>query len=370
MNRREFCKKMAMISGSMCFPLIFRNNLTAKTGIFSGKEAMFYKISGKENILCQLCPRECLIKPSQRGFCRNRENRNGKLFSVVWGKPVTVDVGPIEKAPLYHFLPGHKRLCLACASCNLRCKYCQNWHISQKEPEELDTYDHTPDEIIEMAEKAGMKSISFTYTEPTAYYEYMFDIASAAKKKGLKASIVSNGFIQKDPMLKLLTVLDAVKIDLKGYSEKFYEDVCFARLKPVLESIMTVKKNGTHLEIVNLMIPTLNDDKDMIRNMCKWIVKEIGSDTPIHFTRFFPNYQLMSLTPTPVKTLEMAHDTASEEGIKFAYVGNVPGHKYNSTFCPSCGKRIIARSHFDVSEINITDGKCSFCGTKIAGIWK
>jgi len=333
------------------------------------REAMFYKNVNGQTVQCLLCPRECVIHEGRRGFCRNRENQKGKLYSIVYGKPSVVDIGPIEKAPLYHFVPGHFRLCLTCASCNLRCKYCQNWHLSQRGLEELSYYSYSPSEIIQQAKNHKLSSVSFTYTEPTVYYEYLYNISVIAKEQGIKTSIVSNGYIKREPLLKLLTVLDAVKIDLKGFSENFYEEVCSATLKPVLESLITVKKERVWLEIVNLIVPTLNDDPKMIDEMCRWVRVNLGADTPLHFTRFFPNYKLTHLSPTPVSTLESAYEIAKRNGLRYVYIGNVPGHIRNSTFCPSCNKRIIYRTHFDVLEMNVVNEKCKFCNFPIQGKW-
>ena len=374
--------------------------------ILSPKEAMFYKKVNGQNVQCLLCPRECVISDGRRGFCRNRENQKGKLYTIVYGKPSVVDIGPIEKAPLYHFVPGHFRLCITCASCNLRCKHCQNWHLSQKSPEELNHYSYSPSEIVQQARNQKLDSISFTYTEPTVYYEYLYDISVIAKQMGLKTSIVSNGYINREPLLKLLTVLDAVKIDLKGFSEEFYKEVCSATLKPVLNSLLTVKKENVWLEIVNLVVPTLNDDPKMIDEMCRWIKENLGVNTPLHFTRFFPNYKLTrstapslsfknrgkkcrsgstlsnpwllaegvegltNLSPTPIPTLESAYEIAKKNGLRYIYVGNIPGHIYNSTFCPSCNRRLIHRTHFDVLEMNLLNGKCKFCSFPIQGKWE
>jgi len=330
---------------------------------------MFYKPLADQKVQCLLCPRECVIGDGKRGFCRDRENQKGKLYTTVYGKPSVVDIGPIEKAPIYHFFPGHFRLCITCASCNLRCKYCQNWHLSQSSSEEQNCYSYTPEEIVKQAQSHNLSSISFTYTEPTVYYEYLYDISSLAKSMGIKTSIVSNGYINREPLLRLLKILDAVKIDLKGFSEKFYEEVSSATLKPVLESMITVKKEKVWLEIVNLIVPTLNDDPKMIDEMCQWIRKNLGVDTPLHFTRFFPNYKLTHPSPTPISTLESAYEIAKKSGLRYVYIGNVPGHIYNSTFCPSCNRKIIHRTHFDVVEMNITNGKCKFCNLPLHGKW-
>jgi pyruvate formate lyase activating enzyme len=332
-------------------------------------EAMFYKKIDGQDVQCLLCPRECLIPDGKRGFCRNRENRGGTLYTLVYGKPAVVDIGPIEKAPLYHFFPGHFRLCITCASCNLRCKHCQNWHLSQKSFEELDHYSYSPSEIVQQAKKQGLSSVSFTYTEPTVYYEYLYDVSALAKGAGIKTSIVSNGYIKREPLLKLLKVLDAVKIDLKGFSEEFYKEICSASLKPALESLKTVKSANVWLEVVNLVIPTLNDDPRMIDEMCQWIKENLGVDTPLHFTRFHPDYKLTHLSSPPVSTLDQAYNIAKKNGLRYVYVGNVPGHIYNSTYCPFCNRKIIHRINFDVLEMNVVDGKCSFCGAFVPGRW-
>jgi pyruvate formate lyase activating enzyme len=335
----------------------------------SPKEALFYKKTHGQDVQCLLCPRECVISNGKRGFCRNRENREGTLYTLVYGSPAVVDIGPIEKAPLYHFIPGHFRLCITCASCNLRCKHCQNWHLSQRCFEDLDHYSYSPSDIIQQAKKQGLNSISFTYTEPTVYYEYLYDVSMVARQYGIKTSIVSNGYINREPLSKLLKVLDAVKIDLKGFSEEFYKKVCSASLKSVLESLQTVKSSNVWLEIVNLVIPTLNDDPKMIDEMCQWIKENLGVETPVHFTRFLPNYKLMHLYPTAISTLDSAYDIAKKNGLRYVYVGNVPGHIYNSTYCPFCNRKVVHRTNFDVLEMNVVDGKCKFCNSPIQGKW-
>ena len=340
-----------------------------KDFVSSPREARFYRKAEGKAVQCLLCPRECVIPVGRRGFCRNRENREGTLYTLVYGTPAVVDIGPIEKAPLYHFIPGHFRLCLTCASCNLRCKHCQNWHLSQKTVEELSHPYYSPDEIVACAKKQGLFSVSFTYTEPTVYFEYLYDISVVAREAGMKTSIVSNGYVNREPLLKLLRVLDAIKIDLKGFNEEFYKEVCSASLKPVLESLLTVKKENVWLEIVNLLIPTLNDDLKMIDEMCRWIKGNLGVDTPLHFTRFHPDYKLTHLSPTPVLTLESAYEIAKKNGLRYVYIGNVPGHVYNSTFCPSCNRKIIHRTNFDVLEMNVVKGKCKFCGSPLQGKW-
>jgi len=333
------------------------------------REAMFYEKLDDQRVLCNLCPRQCVITNGKRGFCRNRENQNGTLYSVVYNHPCTINVEPIEKAPFYHFLPGMMRLTLATASCNQRCKYCQNWEISQKSVEELQNYDMTPEDIVKTAQAQNLKIICFTYTEPMVFYEYMYDIAKLARKAGIKTAVVSGGYVNPEPLKELCKVVDAIKIDLKGFDEEFYEDVCGSHLEPVLEACKVVKNSGGHFEIVNLVVPTLNDDTNKIKAMCQWIKDSLGTDIPIHFTRFYPQYKLQNLPPTPITTLEQAVKIGQTTGLKYVYIGNVAGHEYDNTYCPKCHKMLIQRQGFSILENNIVNSKCKFCGTKIYGVF-
>ena len=335
------------------------------------REAMFYEKMEGNQVWCQLCPRKCIIPEGMRGFCRVRENRGGKLYSLVYGKPCSLPpVEPIEKAPFYHFNPGHRRLCVATVSCNLRCKYCQNWHISQVSPEDVVPYSFPPEKLVEKAIEEEVESICFTFTEPVVFYEYVYDTAKIAREKGLKVSIVSAGYICEEPLRELVKVLDAVKIDLKAYTESFYRRMCQGELKPILRTLEILKEEGIHFEIVNLIIPTLNDEPQKIREMCQWIKENLGEDIPLHFIRFFPAYKLTHLRATPISTLEMAFNIAKEIGLNYVYVGNVPSHEHNSTFCPNCGKRLIYRIGFQVIENNIEDGRCKFWGQEVRGVWR
>ena len=336
----------------------------------SVKEAMFYRRLKDEYVQCELCPRLCVIPDGGRSFCRNKENRSGKLYTLVYGKPCTVNMTKPENAPLYHFVPGHERLALATVGCNFRCKYCQNWQISQAMIEESGGYELFPEDVVELAQREGAQSISFTYTEPIAFYEYMYDISKFAKERGFMTSIVSNGFINPEPLRELLKVMDAVKIDLKGFTDEFYRTVSSAELKPVLNSLKIIKEEGVYLEIVNLLVPTFNDDPEVIKKICKWIKENLGDNIPLHFTRFFPNYKLNYLPSTPVHTLEMARGIAQEAGLKYVYIGNVPGHDANNTYCPNCGKLLVRRIHFAVMENNVVNRRCKFCDCKIPGIWE
>ncbi len=334
------------------------------------REAMFYQAFPDGRVQCQMCPRRCSILPGQRGFCRNRENRDGTLYSVVYGRPCSLSIEPIEKAPFYHFLPGRERLCVATVGCNLTCKYCQNWQISQKPLEEVSYRETSPSELVEVADRNDIPIICFTFAEPVTFYEYMYDTAKLARKAGIKTAVVSNGYINPEPLRKLLTVVDAVKIDLKAFTEEFYREVSGGTLQPVLESIKTVHESGRHLELVNLVVPTYNDDPEKVRQMCRWIKDSVGPDVPLHFTRFTPMYKMKHIEMTPVSTLEKLRQIARDVGLHAVYVGNVPGHEYNSTYCPECGERLINRVGFHVVENRIEDGRCPHCGHEIAGVWK
>jgi pyruvate formate lyase activating enzyme len=320
-------------------------------------------------VKCGLCAQECLIAEGERGRCHTRMNVKGELRSLVYGRPIAVHVDPIEKKPFYHFLPGRLAYSLATAGCPLSCKFCQNWEISQARPEDHDSRFVRPEEIVRSAQARSAPIIAFTYNEPTVFTEYLTDIARAARPTGLRSVLVSCGFMVEAPLTEMCEVLDAIKIDLKGFSESFYRDVCSAELQPVLRSIRQVARSGKHLEIVNLVVPTLNDSDAMLVQLAEWVVSEAGPDVPVHFTRFHPDYQLRNLPPTPVATLERARAIALDRGIHYAYVGNVPGHPGNNTYCPACGELLIERRGFLIEENRIRDGKCDKCGQEIAGVW-
>jgi pyruvate formate lyase activating enzyme len=318
---------------------------------------------------CLLCANGCAIPSGQRGKCRTRMNVNGELKSLVYGRPVSIHIDPIEKKPLYNYLPGSAAFSLATAGCPLRCKFCQNWEISQASPEDNKVPFTPPGRIVSAAHTSKSPVIAFTYNEPTVFTEYLTDIARDAKKQGIRSVLISCGFMNEAPLAEMCTVLDAIKIDLKGYSEDFYRSVCGAQLRPVLRSIKQVAKSRVHLEIVNLVVPTLNDSDKMLQELTEWILGEIGPDVPVHFTRFHPDYQLRNLPPTPVATLESAYNMAMSKGMHYPYVGNVPDHPGNHTYCPNCKKAVIKRQGFFITEMNLDGGRCKFCKHKIAGVW-
>lgn len=333
-------------------------------------EAMYYRKLGDKVVQCGLCPNRCTLANLSRGLCGDRINLDGKLYSLVYGKPIAVHLDPIEKKPLSHFLPGTTAFSISTAGCNLGCVFCQNWQISQVKPEEAEHANFEPDRIVAMALAAKSPTIAYTYTEPTVFYEYMLATAKLAKKQGLKNIMHSCGYINPQPLKELLKYMDACNIDLKGFSEDYYQQMCSGHLEPVLETLKTVKRSGVWLEITNLVIPGKNDDPAMIRKMCRWIKVNLGPDVPLYFSSFYPMYKLQDLPPTPVETLEQAYAIAKEEGLNYVYIGNVFGHIKESTYCPKCGRTLIKRAGFSVEENNIVGGKCKFCGFRIAGVWQ
>lgn len=293
------------------------------------------------------------------------------MYNVVYARPSAVHIDPIEKEPQLHMLPGTEILCLGTAGCNFRCRHCHNWHLSQQSIEEIGyCYDLIPEKVVEMATERNVPTISFTYNDPIAFYEYVYDVARLARGKDLRILWHSNGSINPGPLRELLKYTDAVTIDLKGFTDKFYREISSAELEPVLKTLKTIQEEGIWLEIVNLVIPALNDDPQDVRRMCEWIKESLGPDVPVHFSRFSPAYKLTKPPATPVETLEKVHKIAKDAGLHYVTVGNLPGHMYNSTFCPNCQKRLIHRIHFQVLGNNIEDGKCRFCGHKIPGIWE
>jgi pyruvate formate lyase activating enzyme len=332
------------------------------------KEALFYETSG-DSLRCLLCPRKCLIKPGRRGFCGVRENSKGVLYTLVYGKPVSLNVDPVEKKPFFHFYPGSPVFSLATAGCNLRCKFCQNWQISQSLPEELAYTYLEPKEVVEKIKQAGCSMVAYTYSEPVIFYEYMLEIAKLSRQQGIKNVMHSNGYINEEPLRFLADHLDAANIDLKGFSDQYYQKLSEGTLAPVLSSLLILKEKGVHIEITNLLLPGFNDDQASIRQMCLWIKENLGAETPLHFGRFYPMFKLTGLNPTPVETLEKARGIALSCGLKYVYIGNVAGHAGENTLCPGCGKTLVKRTGYFIEENNIVDGKCGFCGEKIEGVW-
>jgi len=333
--------------------------------------ARYWKSAGKKNAQCLLCPRACLIAPGKRGFCTARINEDGRLYSLTYGKLVAAHLDPIEKKPFFHVIPGTSAFSIATAGCNMRCLFCQNWSISQTAPDKALSSDMTPEQVVRAAEESGSPFVVYTYTEPTVFYEYMIDICRLARKRGLKNAMHSCGYINPEPLKELLKYMTAVNIDLKGFNEDFYRKKgSFAEIGAVLETLKIIKKSGVWLEITNLVIPGQNDSPEDIKRMCEWIKKELGADVPLHFSRFHPAYRLQNLPPTPLKTLRAAYDIAKAAGLKYVYIGNVPGHDYESTYCPECGELLVKRIGYSVVSNKIKNGRCPSCGCGIEGRWQ
>ncbi|MHC9543823.1 MAG: AmmeMemoRadiSam system radical SAM enzyme [Vulcanimicrobiota bacterium] len=371
MTRREFLKlPVYCAAGAALSSLLPTAAAWAGTSLAPyTKEARYYQKLPMKKVQCLLCPRECKVGSRERGYCGVRENRDGTYYTLVHGNPCSVHADPIEKKPFFHFLPGTKALSFSTAGCNLNCRFCQNWEISQARPENVQSISMRPKDAVAEAKRSGCRTLVGTYAEPTVYYEYMLDVAKEGQKAGLKTAIVSSGFIRPEPLRELCRHIDAVKIDLKAFDEEFYRRICVGELAPVLESLKTAGKAGVHLEIVNLVIPTLNDSAIKIKEMCEWIKKHLGNEVPVHFTRFHPIYKLNNLPSTPVKTLKNAQSAATQAGLTFAYVGNVPGDAGENTICPGCKKVIIERMSYVVTKIAIKNGRCSYCNQAIPGVW-
>ena len=333
------------------------------------KEARFYDKQAYRKIKCKLCPRECVIDDRERGYCGVRENRGGTYYTLVHSRVVTAHVDPIEKKPFFHFLPGTVAFSIATAGCNVNCKMCQNWEISQSRPEQVASQYVPPNDLAGLAQQNRCPSIAYTYSEPVVFYEYVRDAADAGHAQGIKSVVVTGGFIQQDPLKKLCPGVDAIKVDLKSFSEKYYKEVVNGELKPVLEALVTMRRLGMWTEIVYLVVPTLNDSDAEFRGLAGWIKSNLGVDVPVHFSRFHPEYLLKNLPPTPLETLERAKAIADAEGLHYVYLGNVPGHPAESTYCPKCHRVVIGRVGLTVQEVHLRKGRCEYCQEAIPGVW-
>ena len=365
-SRRDFLIQSGLAA---CSLNLVSGSLWAKEDDRFLREAMYWKKLDESLLNCRLCPRHCAIAERLRGHCGVRENRGGKLYTLVFGRACTYHNDPIEKKPLFHFLPGTDAFSIATAGCNIECKFCQNWQISQARPEEVTSLKMPPEKVVEMTQKSGSPTIAYTYSEPVIFYEYMYETAKLAKSKGVRSVMITNGFINREPMRELCKHLAAVKVDLKAFTEKFYRDICDGQLKPVLDTLLVLKEIGIWNEIVVLIVPTLNDGEKEITEMCRWVKEKLGTEVPIHFTRYHPTYKIKNIPPTPIATLEKARDIAMKQGLKFAYLGNVAGHPGENTYCPRCKKLLISRISYHARVVGLKDGKCKYCGCPIPGVW-
>jgi pyruvate formate lyase activating enzyme len=379
-SKREFIRYSLLGSGAvLCFSGIsalgstlpqFAPSVKGRGGVWKwSKEALYY-VPTPRGMRCQLCPNECDIKEGETGDCRTRVTEDDKLYSIVYGNPCAVHIDPIEKKPLFHFLPQSRAYSVATAGCNLACLNCQNFKISQKSPKETRNYDLMPGKLVESAIKENCDSIAYTYTEPIVFYEYTYDSAKLARERGIRNVMISAGYIRERPLRRLCQYIDAANIDLKSFSNDIYMRLNAGDLKTVLNTLKIMKEEGVWLEITNLVVPEWTDDMDMIREMTRWLYKEGFKDAPLHFSRFHPMYKLNHLPATPVSVLNRARETAMEEGLNYVYIGNVPGSQGQHTFCPGCGKKIIARRGYYILENHMENGKCGYCDTRISGVWE
>jgi pyruvate formate lyase activating enzyme len=340
------------------------------------KEALLYKQLDEKVVQCQACNHYCKIADGKRGICGVRENQGGKLFSLVYGKIVAKNVDPIEKKPLFHFLPGSSSLSIATVGCNLRCFFCQNADIAQAskegyffEKKEIPGENLTPENIVDEALKLNLPSISYTYTEPTVFIEFAFETMKLARKNKLKNNWVTNGYTSREGLKLALPYLDAANVDLKGFTEKFYNKICGAKLKPVLKTLETMKKAGVWVEVTTLVIPDQNDTKEHFEGIANFIAKKLGKETPWHISRFFPAYKLMNLPPTPLSVLELAYELGKKAGLRYVYLGNVPAEEKEDTFCPKCGTKMINRAGYEILRHD-KNGKCAKCDENLNLILK
>ncbi|HOV24171.1 MAG TPA: AmmeMemoRadiSam system radical SAM enzyme [Candidatus Marinimicrobia bacterium] len=371
-TRRQFCLKLGSgVAASVFVPRLIKSSWTKPATDSKPylREARYYTPLADRKVRCLLCPRTCLVADGKRGYCRVRENQKGSYKTLVYGRLCSINNDPIEKKPLFHFLPGTMALSVATAGCNLKCKFCQNWNISQVAPEDIPFEYYSPERLVNLAQQIQSPTIAFTYTEPTISTEYILDTAKLARSKGIHSVMISNGYINSEPLSDLCQVLSAIKIDFKAFSDDFYRNVTDGTLQPVLDTMIQIKKNNVWLEIVNLVIPTQNDAPAQFRQMSQWILQNLGSDIPVHFTRFHPLYLMENLPPTPLRTLESAYEIARECGLRFVYVGNVPGHAAENTYCPHCNRKIIERIGYQIRTFAIKNGKCQYCQTNIPGFW-
>jgi pyruvate formate lyase activating enzyme len=335
------------------------------------KEALFYKKAGDQKVKCELCPHFCNIAEGKVGVCGVRKNQAGTLYSLVYGKVVSSHVDPIEKKPLFHFLPGSYAYSISTAGCNFRCDFCQNWEISQmpRDQHVILGEDTTPEEVVAAALENDCRSISYTYTEPTIYFEFAYDCAKLAHEKGLKNNFVTNGYMNPPVVEMIAPYLDAANVDLKSFREEYYRKICGGKLQPVLETIKLMRKLKIWIELTTLIIPGLNDSNEELTEIANFIKNELGNDVPWHVSAFHPTYKMLDRPRTPAETLIRAREIGFKAGLKYVYAGNIPIPGAEDTFCGNCKKLLIQRSFFSVLKDNVKEGRCFNCGEAVSGVW-
>ncbi|AFN74620.1 Pyruvate-formate lyase-activating enzyme [Melioribacter roseus P3M-2] len=332
------------------------------------KPAKWWSLNDKGKILCTLCPRYCTIGNNQAGFCYIRQNIDGKLYTLGYGHPTGFAIDPIEKKPLFHFMPGSKILSFGTAGCNLGCKFCQNWSISKAKLDAINSVEASPEDVVNIALKYKTPSIAFTYNDPVIFGEYVIDISRLARERNIKTVMVTAGYIDKEARKEVFQYIDAANVDLKAFTEEFYHKLTFSHLQPVLDTLQWLhNETDVWFEITTLLIPGENDSGDEIKRMCEWILKNLSDRVPLHFTAFHPDFKMRNKPPTPPSTLVHARNIALNMGIKYCYTGNVHNIEGQTTYCPECGNAVIKRDWHSILEISLTEGRCNYCSTKIDG---
>lgn len=331
------------------------------------KEAMLYERLEDLKVRCNLCARRCLIPDGKLGFCRVRENRGGILYSLVYPKVCSYAIDPITKKPLAHFHPSASVFSLATVGCNFNCLFCDNWVISHAKDIRGDEI--PPERIVRLAKDYGCEGISYTYTEPTIFFELAYETSRLAHEEGLFNTFVTNGYMTPEAIRAIAPYLDAATVDFKGSGEpKFYRELMSVpSVEPIYEGLMEMRRRGIHLEITDLLVTKYGDSLESVRRLARWIKENLGPDIPFHILRFHPDFRLMDVPSTPIETLEKACEVSREEGLHYVYIGNVPGHRYENTYCPSCGELVVGRFGFDITRWRLKEGNlCPKCGAKIA----
>lgn len=373
MNKREFLKNALFMGvAAVAFPAqtigrTLKESSSKKRNMI--KARYFETLEDQKSVRCLLCPNKCVLKNGQTGICRTRFAEENVLYTQAYGNPVAVHLDPVEKKPLYHFLPASKVLSFGTAGCNFRCLNCQNADISQVSPDDIQALDYNPEKLVRTARELNAEGIAFTYTEPTVFFEYMYDTAFLAQQAGIKTMMISNGYINQEPLKELLKVMDAFNIDLKAFDDDIYKELCGGKLDSILETLTTIRDSGKWLEITNLMVTGYTDKLDKFSEMASWLTEKGFGEIPLHISRFFPAYKLADSDPTSVTVIEKAYKAALAAGIKYVYTGNLTTGAHENTLCPDCGNTIVSRAGYTAKITGLADNKCSKCGRVIPGVW-
>ncbi|MCX7697759.1 MAG: AmmeMemoRadiSam system radical SAM enzyme [Bacteroidales bacterium] len=373
MDRRQFLRSIASFASLMVLkkiPLHGLDRVENSSQMIPFHRAKFYEKIADGIIQCLLCPHHCKLQKDQIGICRTRISDGNDLYTLAYNNPIALHLDPIEKKPLYHFFPTSKILSLGTAGCNFRCLNCQNYSISQVSPRDVSSLNYTPEQIVNTAIELNVKFIAYTYTEPTVFYEYMYDIAKLAHAHGIKNVMITNGYIEEEPLNQLLENMDAFNIDLKSFNKQTYRKLCGGDLDAVLRTIKKVHQSKRWLEITNLMVTDYTDNLDEFSQMIDWLLENGFAEVPLHISRFFPAYKLSHSRPTDISIIKKARQIAIEKKISYVYTGNIPGDEGQNTYCPSCKSLLIERNYYNVRLVNISNGACLTCGQKIPGVWK